>query len=272
MKETEFNRRLREIQTKRRSRLCVGLDPDLSRIPEHLRKQHSVVDAIVSFNRTVIEATVDHVCAFKLNLAFFEVLGAGSFDCLTRTLEGIPPDVIVIADGKRGDIGNSAQFYASAAFESLRFDACTVSPYMGRDSVVPFLEFAGRCAFILVRTSNPGSIDFQTLDSNGIPLYSHVAQTALSWHTNKPGDIGFVIGATDPSAIRAVRKFAPNVPLLIPGIGSQGGDLENVLAAAGSGPILINSSRSILYASTGRDFAEAARKEADALRLRLGDS
>lgn len=269
MTDTGFTARLREIQANRSSVLCIGLDPDPRRLPNHLLARHSLPDAVLLFNRGVIEATADLACAFKLNLAFFEILEERSWEVLRETVALVPDGTLTVADGKRGDIGNSARFYAEALFDRLNFDACTVSGYMGRDSVEPFLEFEGRGVFVLVRTSNPGALDFQELACGEASVFEHVARTAMTWNTGMAGTIGFVVGATDAAPLQTIRSFAPDVPLLIPGIGAQGGDAAEVMEAAGRGPVLINSSRQIIYASAGEDFADAARREAEQLRSLL---
>ena len=269
MAAPSFLDRLREIQANRSSLLCVGLDPDPDRLPPHLLKRHGLADAVLAFNRAIIEATADAACAFKLNLAFFEILEERSWEVLRETVALVPDHVLTIADGKRGDIGNSARFYAEALFDRLSFDACTVSGFMGRDSVEPFLQFDGRGVFVLVRTSNPGAADFQELDCGGGPLYERVARVSMTWDADLPGTVGFVVGATDTAPLDAIRSIAPEVPLLIPGVGAQGGDASAVLRSARGGSVLINSSRQIIYASSGVDFAEAAAREAESLRALL---
>ncbi len=269
MNDIDFTARLREIQAKRSSLLCVGLDPDPERLPKHLLRRHGLAGAVLEFNRAIISATADFACAFKLNLAFFEILEERSWEVLRETVELVPDDTLVVADGKRGDIGNSARFYAEALFGRMAFDACTVSGYMGRDSVEPFLHFAGRGVFVLVRTSNPGASDFQELACDGAPLYAQVARAAMTWGDDLPGTVGFVVGATDTAPLKTIRSFAPDVPLLLPGIGAQGGDPADVMQAIGPGPVLINSSRKIIYASAGEDFADAARQAAEAQRAEL---
>lgn len=272
MPNLDFTSRIREIQRARQSVLCVGLDPDVERLPEDLRKKYSLPDAVIAFNQQIIEATAPFASAFKLNLAFYEALGSEGWHVLSSTLDAMPEGVLTIADGKRGDIGNSARFYARATFEQLNFDSCTVSGYMGRDSVEPFLNFEGRGAFLLARTSNPGAADFQELRCNEERLFERVVRKALTWDEDRPGVVGFVVGATDLEALSTVRTIAPSVPLLIPGIGAQGGDAHAVmdLLETGSGPVLINSSRAIIYASAGPDFAESAGRAARATRDRLG--
>ena len=270
-----FAERLSARQAETGSLVCIGLDPDLQRLPPHLTREKNAAQAVIAFNRAIIEATADTAAAYKLNLAFFEALGAESWSVLQTTLDAIPEDVPVIADGKRGDIGNSARFYAHTCFDLLDFDACTVSGYMGKDSVAPFLDHPGRGVFLLARTSNPGGSDFQAIECQGGPLYEHVVRTALEWE--KPGNdrtkgsLGFVVGASDIEALHRIRVLAPDSPLLIPGVGAQGGNSNDVLKALreGSGPVLVNSSRAILYASDDRDFAKAARQAAETLRASL---
>ena len=275
MNAPSFAERLSARQAETSSLVCIGLDPDPQRLPLHLTSEHNAAQAVIAFNRAIIEATVGAAAAYKLNLAFFEALGSESWNVLQATLDTIPKAVPVIADGKRGDIGNSARFYAHTCFDLLDFDACTVSGYMGRDSVAPFLDHPGRGAFLLARTSNPGGSDFQKIEYQGRPLYEHVVRTALAWekpgNNRAKGSLGFVVGASDIEALRRIRTLAPDSPLLIPGVGAQGGNSSDVLEAIreGSGPVLVNSSRAILYASAGRDFDHAARQAAETLRMSL---
>ncbi len=272
MASRTFSERLRAIQQAKQTVLCVGLDPDPARLPLHLAQTHTLPEAVVAFNTAIIDATAGHACAFKLNFAFYEALGRSGWDVLDATIRQIPEDVLVIADAKRGDIGNSARFYAEAIFTGLRCDACTVAPYMGRDAVEPFLRIEGKAAFVLARTSNPGARDFQERLCDGEPLYRHVARQVAAWASEAPGDGGLVVGATSPEALRALRVLCPTLPFLIPGVGAQGGDPQQVMAAAATadGPVLVNSSRQILYAASGDDFAKAAREAADRLRRQLG--
>lgn len=263
-----FAQRLRTRQQSCRSVLCVGLDPDPQRLPDVLRRTQPLAEALLTFNRAIIEATHASACAFKLNLAFFEALGREGWRVLEETLAALPEEVLVIADAKRGDIGNSARFYAASAFDHLGCDACTVAPYMGRDAVSPFLQYPGKAAFVLGRTSNPGAADFQDLDCEGEKLYLRVARYVAAWAADAPGEAGLVVGATDLAALRAIRATCPDLPFLIPGVGAQGGDARGVMEAAATaeGLVLVNSSRQILYASSGLDFAEAAAREAENLR------
>lgn len=261
------------IQASRRQQtlLCVGLDVDLAAMPEHVAKKR---DAIVTFNRAIVDATADLVCAFKPNLAFYEALGPAGLEALQRTLEFIPAHVPVIGDAKRGDIGSSAQMYARAIFEVYRFDACTVNPLLGYDSVEPFLAYRDRCTFLLCRTSNPGGRDFQDLrvltprrPEESFTFFENVARRVQEWNVN--GNCGLVVGATVPDELRRVRALAPDLPLLIPGVGTQGGDLAAAVrfGVNRQGELaIINSSRQVLYSSRGKDFAAAARKAAMKLR------
>lgn len=255
-----FVEKLRTIQRKNKSLLCIGLDTDLAKLPPHLGKSKST---ILRFNERIIEATSDLACAYKLNLAFYEALGDHGWPVLRDTLAAIPKTIITIGDGKRGDIGNTAEKYAHALYDDLRFDAATVNPYMGYDSVEPFIRSDKHCAFVLALTSNEGSNDFQRLIFRGRPLYEKIVQAAVKW--NLKNNIGLVVGATHPTELEPLRLLAPTMPFLIPGIGKQGGDLESAVRFGcdqnGYGAI-INASRSILYASSGKDFADAARLEA----------
>ena len=224
-------------------------------------------DALYDFNRAIIEHTSDLVSAYKLNIAFFEVMGSKGYEVLERTLRIIPKGVVAICDCKRGDMGNSARMYARALFEYFDFEAVTVNPYQGRDAVQPFLDYTDRGVFILCLTSNPSAREFQYLPVNGHPLYLEVASVAQSWNTAR--NAGLVVGATQAESLSGIRNVAPDMPLLIPGVGAQGGDLETVIregADAHGGGLLINSSRGILYASGGRDYAEAAREATIRLR------
>ncbi len=257
-----FQEKLRAAVEKNNSLLCVGLDTDLDRLPEGM--------SIPEFNRAIIDATHDIVCAYKPNLAFYEVGGRKGMEALDETLAHIPADIPVIGDAKRGDIGNTAMYYARALFDVLGFDAATVNPYLGYDSVEPFLRYVDKGVFLLCRTSNRSARDFQDLKSDGRPLYEHVALRALEWNTHD--NLGLVVGATYPDELGSIRAICPSLPLLIPGVGSQGGDLEAVVdhgLDASSAGALINVSRAVLYASAEADFAEAARRAAMQLRDRI---
>jgi len=226
---------------------------------------------VFDFNREIIDATYDIACAYKLNFAFYEGQGDQGVNALKRSVEHITGSVVTIGDAKRGDIGNTAKAYARAIFSYLGFDAATVSPYLGFDSIEPFLEYEEKGTFILCRTSNPGARDFQSLlcqtDTESRPLFESVALKAREW--DKYGNVGLVIGATYPDELGRVRQLIPEIPFLIPGVGAQGGDLASVIRY-GLNPekegAIINSSRQIIYASQGKDFAEAARKAAQTLR------
>lgn len=247
--------------------LCIGLDSELAKLPALVRERHGSY-AVLEFNRAIIEATADLVCAYKPNLAFYEMLGPLGLEMLYKTREFIPPQIPVIADAKRGDIENTARAYAKALFEYYRFDAVTVNPLMGFDSVAPFLEYAEQCTFLLVRTSNPGAQDFQELDCGGKPFYQHLAEKARQWNTKK--NIGVVVGATAPYELSVVRRIVGDeMPILIPGVGAQAGDLEKAVkhGVNSQGELaLIAVSRSVLFASQNEDFAQAARQSARRLR------
>jgi len=253
----------------RDSRLCVGLDPDPVRIPRHLTDRS---DAIFEFCRAIVDATADLVCAFKPQIAYFAAQRAEEqLEALIAHIHQAHPGVPVILDAKRGDIGPTAAQYAREAFERYRADAVTLSPYMGRDSITPWLEWPDRGIFLLCRTSNPGGSDLQSLAIQGRPLFervAHLASTPLNqggW--GAPGRVGLVVGATFPGEIERVRNIVgPDMPLLIPGIGAQGGDLGATIRAAGPSASVINSSRDILYAGSGEDFDQAARAAATTLR------
>lgn len=263
-----FNTRLQRVQRARGSALCVGLDVDPRRLPTGISADRRGIER---FTRGIIEATADLVCAYKPNLAFFEAMGEHGYHILRAALAAIPGGIITIADGKRGDIGTTAERNAAALFEVYGFDAATLNPYQGRDSLEPYLADATRGGFILCKTSNPGSNDFQELicmDGDGpAPLYEVVARRAVAW--NERGNVGLVVGATFPEQLSRVRGTAPTLPILIPGVGAQGGDaVESVRrGAAPDGTLaVVNVGRQILYASSGRDWAERARREAEALR------
>jgi orotidine-5'-phosphate decarboxylase len=251
-----------------RSLLCVGQDPDPALAPPALVEQSGWV---ARFNAAIVEATADLVCAYKPNLAFYEALGRDGWDALRATLASIPRHVPVILDGKRGDIGNTARAYATALFVELGADAATVSPYLGRDSLEPYLAYPDRAVFVLCKTSNAGAGDFQdlqcTLDGERMPLYQVVATRARDW--GPPGAIGLVVGATYPSDVAAVRAIAPVAPLLLPGVGAQAGDLSAAVQAAVDARgerAIVNAARQVLYAASGDDWLEAARRAAEELR------
>jgi orotidine-5'-phosphate decarboxylase len=240
-----------------RTWLCVGIDPDLERLPVHLNRTAA---GVTKFCTEIIEATHDEVAAFKINFAFFEALGADGWQALKTVRRAIPTGVPVIADAKRGDIPNSSAAYARAIFDVLDFDAVTVSPYLGWDSMMPFLDHAEKCVFVLCKTSNPGASTFQDLMVDGEPLYLRVARDGLALETT--GDLGFVVGATQPAALHAVRELSAEVLLLVPGVGTQGAQAATALQLGANKTgdnAIVPVSREILYASPGTDFATAAR-------------
>lgn len=266
---SSFNTKLRRFQSQKHSAVCVGLDPVPSRLPSSLQDGRLPADAVRAFCSAIVDATAPYACAFKPNFAFFEALGPAGLTVLDQIVSVIPEDCLVIGDAKRGDIGNSAKFYAQSIYDQLGLDACTVSPYLGADSIAPFLEFEDRCTFVLTRTSNDGAADLQeACTCDGTPLYRHVAQKIDDWAAGATGSAGLVVGATAPSALRELRTLCPSLPFLIPGVGAQGGTPAAVMDAAATedGPVLVNSSRSILYASDGPDYAEAAAEAAKELR------
>jgi len=246
--------------------LCVGLDPDPARVPHSLTGEP---DATYRFCKEIVDATADVVCAFKPQIAYFASQRAeAQLERLCHYIRETYPHTLLVLDAKRGDIGPTAEHYAREAFDRYGAHVVTVNPYLGTDSVEPFLRYEGRGIFVLCRTSNPGSGDFQSLDVAGEPLYEHIARrVALEW--SQIGECGLVVGATYPDELRRVRAIVGDLPLLVPGIGAQGGDVQATVHAghdsAGRG-MVINSSRAILYASDGDDFAEAARATAIATR------
>jgi len=259
-----FVEKLLQASRKNNSLLCVGLDIDLEYVPKFLLKEK---DPVLAFNQAIIEATADLVCAYKPNAAFYEALGERGWQALVETRRRVPGDIPVIVDAKRGDIGNTARMTARAFFWDMGFDAITVNPYMGFDAVEPFLKFPDRCAFVLCITSNPAAEQFQQLTVEGEPLFLKVARQVAQW--THQGSCGLVVGATRAEDLRRVRQIAPHLPILIPGVGAQGGDLAMSVANGvdDSGDLaIINVARSIIYASGGRDFARRARQEAAALR------
>jgi len=254
-----MRRTFREIldqNWKKHRLLCVGLDSDVAKLPKG--------ETQFSFNQKIVEATSDLVAAYKPNIAFYESEGVKGLEALQKTVAFIletAPHVLVLLDAKRGDIGNTNDAYAKAAFEEIKADAITLHPYMGRESLQPFLNYAEKGCFILCRTSNPGAKEFQDIKTDGEPLYLKVAkQVSQQW--NKNNNCGLVVGATCPEELQAVRKAAPDLPFLVPGVGAQGGDWETTVklgASADGGGLLINLSRSVIFASNGIDFATAAR-------------
>lgn len=251
----------------RKTFLCVGLDTDVKKIPEHLLSEPN---PIFAFNKAIIDATAEYCVAYKPNLAFYEsegILGMEALDMTVAYLRDTYPDHFIIADAKRGDIGNTSKLYARAFFEKMKVDAVTVAPYMGEDSVAPFLGYEGRWVILLDLTSNKGSHDFQfTEDKEGTPLWKKVLETSAKWAG--PDEMMYVVGATQGSMFAKIRESAPKSFLLVPGVGAQGGSLEEVCryCITRDCGLLVNSSRGIIYASTGKDFAEAASREASKLQ------
>ena len=258
MKRTELVENIR----RKGSFLCVGLDPDIKKIPQHLLTEEN---PLLAFNKAIIDATAQYAVAYKPNLAFYESLGVEGWIALEETVKYIKekyPDQFIIADAKRGDIGNTSQLYARSFLEHLDVDAITVAPYMGEDSVTPFLGYEGKWVILLALTSNKGSHDFQLIeDKEGKRIFEHVLETSAKWASSD--EMMYVVGATQGAMFQDIRKVSPNSFLLVPGVGAQGGSLEEVAkyGMIEDCGLLVNSSRGIIYASNGEDFAEAAAKE-----------
>jgi orotidine-5'-phosphate decarboxylase len=255
------NQLVNQIKTKK-SFLCIGLDVDLDKIPKHLLE---LEDSIFEFNKAIIDATHDLCVSYKPNTAFYEAYGIKGWQSLQKTIKYLNenyPEIFTIADAKRGDIGNTSTMYAKAFFEDLNFDSVTVAPYMGKDSVEPFLAFENKHTIMLALTSNEGAFDFQTLETNGKELYKQVLETSKTWKNAE--NLMYVVGATKAEYFAEIRKIVPDSFLLVPGIGAQGGNLQEVCQFGMNDNIglLINSSRGIIYASNKSDFAQKARIEA----------
>jgi len=251
---------------KKKSFLCVGLDTDINKIPTHL---HQEKDPIFEFNKQIIDATSDYCVAYKPNTAFYEAMGAAGWESLQKTLDYIPKDIFTIADAKRGDIGNTSGLYARAFFEKMSFDAITVSPYMGSDSVKPFLGYPSKWVILLALTSNAGSADFQLQETGNDQLYERVLKESSKWADQE--SLMYVVGATNTSYIKNIRNLIPDYFLLVPGVGAQGGDLK-AIAKEGMNQqcgLLVNASRSIIYAGNGVDFAKEAELEAKKLQSEM---
>lgn len=255
---------IQQIKSKN-SYLCVGLDTDLNKIPKHLL---SAEDPIFEFNKQIIDATQQFAVAYKPNIAFYETQGSKGWESLQKTIEYIPNECFTIADAKRGDIGNTSAMYARAFFENMSFDSITVAPYMGRDSVEPFLKFDGKWVILLAYTSNIGSEDFQKLALHGTSntLYEQVIITSSNWATDNR--LMYVVGATHPKEMKRIRELVPNNFLLVPGVGAQGGSLKDVSESGLTKDVglLVNSSRGIIYSSTGNDFAESAKNSSQVIQ------
>ena len=258
---------IEEIKDKK-SFLCIGLDTDISKIPEHLFEKE---DPIFEFNKQIIDATKDYAVAYKPNIVFYEALGISGWNSLRKTIDYIPDDIFTIADAKRGDIGNTSKYYAEAFFDELDCDSITIAPYMGEDSVSPFLDFEGKWAIILGLTSNKGALDFQNQKlASGKYLFEEVVSKSAGWGSDE--NIMFVVGATRGELIQKVRENAPTNFFLVPGIGAQGGSLEEVCKHAMIDDdigLLVNSSRGIIYASDKEDFAERAREKAHDIQVQM---
>lgn len=265
-----FTEKLASCSERNSSLLCVGLDPELECLPEgYPRNAHGVA----AFNRAVIEATADLVCAYKPNLAFYEAMGSEGLRALEETLSHVPAHIPTIADAKRGDVPHTARAYAQALFGTWGFDSATVSPYLGADSLAPFLEWEGKGVWVLCRTSNPGAGDLQALptgaEGESELLYTRVLRMVRDAPSR--ADKGAVAGATSPGELARIRELAPGMPMLVPGVGAQGGHLEAAVAAARTGPVVINSSRSILYGPATAAPMTALRRRAELLRDQINE-
>jgi orotidine 5'-phosphate decarboxylase len=268
MKDFSLERLKQEIFSKK-SFLCVGLDVDLNKIPPFLLKES---DPIFAFNKTIIDATHPYTIAYKPNIAFYEAYGEKGWQSLRKTIDYLNeqhPHIFTIADAKRGDIGNTATMYAKAFFEDLQFDSVTVAPYMGQDSVEPFLAFEHKATILLALTSNKGAFDFQTLTTEGAPLYQQVLTRSQQWHNAH--NLMYVVGATKAEYLADIRRIVPQSFLLVPGVGAQGGDLKEVCKYGlnDSVGLIINASRAVIYASQGEDFAQKAGEAAHSLQKEM---
>jgi len=252
---------------KKNSYLCVGLDTDINKVPRHLLEYK---DPVFEFNKQIIDATHDLCIAYKPNVAFYEALGPKGWESLQKTVEYIPKECFTIADAKRGDIGNTSSLYARAFFKEMSFDSITVAPYMGEDSVTPFLEFKGKWVILLAHTSNAGSNDFQLVRSDtGKLFYEEVILRSQKWGT--PDNMMYVVGATHPNKMEGIRKLAPDHFFLVPGVGAQGGSLEDISKYGFNKEcgLIVNSARAIIYASADTDFASEARREAMKVQVEM---
>ncbi|MCQ2146864.1 MAG: orotidine-5'-phosphate decarboxylase [Bacteroidales bacterium] len=253
----------------KKTTLCVGLDTDYDKIPECIKSQYGddKAAAVLAFNKAIVDATAPYCIAYKPNLAFYECYGSAGIKCLEETAAYIRskyPEIFLIADAKRGDIGNTAKMYAKTFFEEMDFDAVTLSPYMGTETATPFLAYPGKYVIVVALSSNPTSVDFQLCQEDGKPLYQVVMEKMMAIST--PENMMFVVGATKADKLSEIRKFCPDNFFLVPGVGAQGGSAEEVIANGSNDlcGLIINSSRGVLYASKGEDFAEAAAKAAAA--------
>lgn len=264
-----FNEKFIKICNATNSHVCVGLDIDLDKIPSFLKKSH---DPLFEFGKAIIDTTAEFAAAFKINTAFFEAYGVAGWQALSKIANYLPNTVLKIADAKRGDIGNTSKMYARAFFQELPFDAITVNPYLGFDSIAPFIEHEEKGVFILCVTSNEGANDFQNMSDGKQCLFERVAIKTLQW--NNRNNCGLVVGATHPTELKRVRDIAPGLPFLVPGIGKQGGDLAMAVKFSMVNPndgAIFNSSREIIYASSNKDFAEVAAQKTLALKDSIND-
>ncbi len=262
----KFKDKFLGISNKNNSLLCVGLDIDKEKMPKFLFE--SSRQPFLDFNKSIINSTKDIVCAYKLNMAFYEVFGKEGFDLLEKTMEYIPKDIVVILDGKRNDIGNSARKYAQTLFDTFKADAVTINPYLGLDGVAPFLAYKDKCSFVLCKTSNASAVDFQDLKISSYPLYHIIAKKIRDWNEND--NCGAVVGATYPDELKTIRNIlGEDIPLLIPGVGKQGGDVKYTVrnGTNNNGEMaIINSSRGIIFAESNENFSEISRNKALLLR------
>ncbi len=251
---------------KKSSFLCVGLDTDIKKIPSHLLNE---ADPVFAFNKEIIDATADHCVSYKINTAFYESLGSKGWETMEKTLAYIPKNIFTIADAKRGDIGNTSDMYARAFFETLHFDSVTIAPYMGKDSIEPFFRYENKWAIVLALTSNPGSSDYELQQIGDEKLFETVIRKTCE--IGNPSNLMFVVGATKAQALGEIRKLIPDHFLLVPGVGAQGGSLSEVAKYGMNNDcgLLINASRSIIYASSGKDFAEKANAEAKQMSVEM---
>ena len=268
MKNFSLETLSQEIFSKK-SFLCVGLDVDLAKIPPFLLQEE---DPIFAFNKAIIDTTHPYTIAYKPNIAFYEAYGERGWQSLRKTIDYLNeqhPRIFTIADAKRGDIGNTATMYAKAFFEDLNFDSVTVAPYMGQDSVEPFLAFKDKATILLALTSNKGAFDFQTLSTEGVPLYQQVLSRSQQWHNAQ--NLMYVVGATKAEYLAEIRRIVPHAFLLVPGVGAQGGDLGQVCKYGlnKSVGLIVNASRAVIYASQGEDFAQKAAEAAHALQREM---
>ncbi|MCM5664440.1 orotidine-5'-phosphate decarboxylase [Galbibacter mesophilus] len=264
------NELVQQIRNKK-SFLCIGLDTDLEKIPSHLLKEE---DPIFAFNKAIIDATHHLTVAYKPNIAFYEAYGLKGWESLKKTIDYLNekhPEIFTIADAKRGDIGNTSTRYAEAFFNDMNFDSVTIAPYMGKDSVEPFLEFTNKHTILLALTSNPGAFDFQTLEVDGVPVYQKVLETSKSYKNSE--NLMYVVGATKAEYLKEIRNIVPESFLLVPGVGAQGGSLEDVCKYGMTKDIglLINSSRGIIYASSEKDFDEKAAEKAKEMQQQMAE-